>query len=109
MAKRPYRYQRYRRPKTPAPKNGWVRSELARLTGLHESTVHYYINRHFIRPIERRGTASRYARRDLMCLLGLMRLKTEGEATLAQNKRKLDANEHLWSTGNVLRCYLVWN
>ncbi len=90
--KRPYVYRKYRRPETPAPTNGWVRSELAQLTGLRESVVHYYINRHIIRPIARRGTVSRYSRRDLMRLLGVMRLKKEDEeTTLAQQKQKLDA------------------
>lgn len=80
----------YHRPKTPAPKNGWLLGDLARLTELPETTVRYYLQRHVIEPIEIRGTATRYDRHNLLRLLGVMRLKVEEESTLAEKKRKLD-------------------
>jgi len=94
------------RPKTPPPKNGWLLEELAQLTGLRETTVRYYMNQHIIHRIELRGAATRYDRRDLLRLLGIMRLKREEESTLAEKKRKLDemGNEGLerWLRTGVL-------
>ena len=81
----------YHRPKTPAPKNGWLLSELARLTELPETTVRYYLQRRFIEPIEIRGTATRYDRGSFLRVLGIMRLKVEEDSTLAEKKRKLNA------------------
>jgi hypothetical protein len=49
------------------------------------------VQQRLIRPIERRGTATRYDRRELLRLLGLTRLKHEGKSTLAEKKRKLEA------------------
>ena len=92
---RRYRYTgrrvAYHRPKTPAPKNGWLLSELARLTELPETTVRYYLQLRIIEPIEIRGTATRYGRHSLLRLLGVMRLKVEEDSTIAEKKRKLDA------------------
>ena len=45
----------YHRPKTPAPKNGWLLGELARLTELPETTIRYYLQLRIIEPIEIRG------------------------------------------------------
>jgi len=81
----------YHRPKTPAPKNGWLLSELAQLTELPETTVRYYLQRRFIKPIEIRGTVTRYDRHSFLRVLGIMRLKGEEDSTLAEQKRKLDA------------------
>jgi len=79
------------RPKTPAPQNGWLLAELARLTDLPETTLRYYGAQKLIRPIQRRGTATRYGRNDLMLLLGLARLKSDETSTLADKKGKLEA------------------
>jgi DNA-binding transcriptional MerR regulator len=84
------RFKRHR-PKTPAPKNGWLLTELARVTGLTASTIRYYVQQRLIRPMERRGTQTRYARPELLRLLGLVRLRNEGKSTLEQRKRQLDA------------------
>ena len=81
----------YHRPKTPAPKNGWLLSELARLTELPETTIRYYLQLRIIEPIEIRGTATRYGRRCLLRVLGILRLKSEEDSTIAEKKRKLDA------------------
>jgi DNA-binding transcriptional MerR regulator len=79
------------RPKTPAPQNGWLLAELARLTDLPETTLRYYVAQKLIRPIQRRGTATRYGRNDLMLLLGFVRLKSDEVTTLVEKKRKLEA------------------
>jgi hypothetical protein len=55
------------------------------------STVQYYARRHLLRPLQFRGTATRYQRRELLVLLGLRQLETEGKSTLADRKRRLDA------------------
>lgn len=80
-----------RRPKTPAPKNGWLLAELAQLTELSETTVRYYVQQRLLRPIERRGTATRYDRRELLRLLGFKRLKYDDKQTLAEKKRQLES------------------
>ncbi len=80
-----------KRPRTPAPKGGWLLAELARLTEIPETTLRYYCAQKLIRPIQRRGTATRYGRNDLMLLLGLSQLKNDEVSTLADKKRKLEA------------------
>lgn len=84
-------FNKRRRPNTPAPKTGWVLAELAQLTELPESTIRYYLNRRLIRPSEFRGTITRYQRRELMRLVAILRWKTEGELTLAEITRRLNA------------------
>ena len=83
--------RRRRRPKTPAPKNGWLLGELAQLTGLSETTVRYYVQQKLLRPIERRGTATRYDRRELLRLVAFLRLRMDGKLTLGEKKRNLDS------------------
>ena len=79
------------RPKTPAPKAGWLLAELAQLTGLSVTTVRYYVQKRILRPFEFRGTVTRYQRPELLRLLGILRLKTEDNLTLADKKQRLDA------------------
>ena len=81
----------HRRPKTPAPKTGWLLAELAELTGLPATTLRYYVQQGLLRPAEFRGTLTRYQRPQLLRLLGLLRLKSEGKSTLAAKQRRLDA------------------
>jgi DNA-binding transcriptional MerR regulator len=90
---------RRRRPKAPAPKHGWLISELAELSEVPFSTVRYYVQLRLLRPIERRGTATRYDRNQFLLLLGLLRLKSDEKSTLAEKKKRLDAmgNEKLES------------
>ncbi len=52
--------------------------------------MRYYVRQHLLRPLEFRGTATRYQRRELLLLLGLRQLETEGKSTLADKKRRLD-------------------
>jgi DNA-binding transcriptional MerR regulator len=66
-------------------------AELAQLSGQPVTTVRYYVQERILRPLEFRGTATRYPRRELLRLLGLQRLKLEGKSSLVEMTRKLDA------------------
>lgn len=94
MARKRDRWTRERanrvRPTSQAPKDGWLLTELAQLTEIPASTVRYYVQQRLLRPIEFRGTATRYSRRELMMLLGLHRLEVEGDLTLIERKRRLE-------------------
>jgi DNA-binding transcriptional MerR regulator len=81
----------HRRPKVPAPKTGWLLTELATITGLSVTTLRYYVQQHLLRPAEFRGTLTRYQRPELLRLLGIVRLKSEGKSTLAEKQRRLDS------------------
>lgn len=83
-------WTRRSRPKTPAPKTGWVIAELSQLTGLPIRRIRYYAAEDLIRPLELRGTATRYQRRELLRLLALPLLRPDGQFRLAEIKRKLD-------------------
>jgi DNA-binding transcriptional MerR regulator len=78
------------RPKTPAPKTGWLMAELARLSQLPRRRIRFYLEHRLIEPSEFRGTATRYQRRELLRVLGIARLRAETGANLAEIKRKLD-------------------
>lgn len=80
------------RPKTPAPKTGWLLKDLSSLTAISIRTLRNYIAAGIIRPIEFRGTATRYARRDFLRLLRLLRMHTTAhKLRLSEVKQKLDA------------------
>jgi DNA-binding transcriptional MerR regulator len=64
---------------------------ISALTGLSLTTLRYYLQQRILRPIELRGTSTRYQRTDLLRLLGIMRLKSEGKSTLAEKQRRLDS------------------
>jgi DNA-binding transcriptional MerR regulator len=81
----------HHRPKTPAPKTGWLLAELAALTGLPVTTLRYYVQQGLLRPAEFRGTLTRYQRPELLRLLGIVRLKSEGKSTLAEKRSRLDS------------------
>ena len=70
---------------------GWLLAEIAELTGLSLTTLRYYLQQRILRPIELRGTSTRYQRTDLLRLLGIMRLKSDGKSTLAEKQRRLDS------------------
>ena len=44
-----------------------------------------------MKPTELRGTLTRYERPELLRLLGIVRLKSEGKSTLAEKQRRLDS------------------
>jgi DNA-binding transcriptional MerR regulator len=95
MVRKRDRYTRLRaersRPRAPAPKSGWLIADLARITELPLRTLQYYVHLKLIEPIELRGTSTRYQRRELLHLLGIVRTKAEGGISLADAKRKLEA------------------
>ena len=64
---------RKRRPRTPAPTEGWVIRELARMTETTVRTLRNYVTAGLITPLELRGTSTRYARRELLRLLAVLR------------------------------------
>ena len=79
------------RPKTPAPKEGWLMAELSRISGMTVRRLRDYVARDLIAPIERRGTATRYARSQLVRLMAIKRMRAELELELAEIKRRMDA------------------
>jgi DNA-binding transcriptional MerR regulator len=78
------------RPKTPAPTTGWVISELSQITGMSVRRLRDYVARDLITPLERRGTATRYQREQLVRLVAIKRLRAEEELDLAEIKRRID-------------------
>lgn len=66
-------------------------AELAERAGTPISTLRYYVQQRLLRPIERRGTATRYERRELLRLLGFLRLKGDDTATLAEKKKNFES------------------
>ena len=101
MVRKHYWHTRMRakrsRPRTPAPKEGWLLAELAQLTQLPVRTLRYYAHKKLIAPIELRGTQTRYPRRALLLLLGIVRMQAQTRLSLTQIKRQLDTlgNEQL--------------
>lgn len=83
--------QRRRRPRTPAPTEGWLIRELAEMTETTVRTLRNYVTAGLITPLELRGTSTRYARRELLRLLAVLRARKETKLTLAAIKQKLDA------------------
>jgi DNA-binding transcriptional MerR regulator len=82
--------EKHRRPKTPPANTGWLMADLARLTGISLRTVRYYVELGLLQPIELRGTATRYARRELFRLLCVLRMKTAPGSSLSAIKKELD-------------------
>jgi DNA-binding transcriptional MerR regulator len=86
------RYTRLRakrtRPKTPAPKTGWVIAELACIAQVPVRRLRHYVQMDLIQPSEFRGTATRYQRRELLRLLGIQRMRAE-HASLSKIKHTL--------------------
>jgi DNA-binding transcriptional MerR regulator len=84
------RDQRRRRPKHPAPLDGFLLHDVSRLTAVPIRTLRDYIQRGLLRYSERRGTLTRYPRSEVIRLLGAIRLKTQTKATWAAIKRQVD-------------------
>jgi DNA-binding transcriptional MerR regulator len=95
MVRKRDRYTRARakrsRPKTPAPKTGWLIAELAALSETPIRTLRYYVEQRLLRPSEFRGTATRYQRRELLRLFAILRLQSETKLTLSEIRAQLDA------------------
>ena len=68
------------RPALPGPTDGWVIAELARIARVPLRTLRYYVQLNLLAPSEFRGTATRYQRRELLRLFGILRLKSEARS-----------------------------
>jgi DNA-binding transcriptional MerR regulator len=77
------------RPTTPAPKPGWLIGQLADMCGVSIRTLRYYVQLDLLEPSEFRGNITRYQRRELLRLVGVLRLQAETRLTLIDIKRKL--------------------
>ncbi len=99
MVRKRSRYTRARakrrRPKTPAPRDGWLIAELAELSKVSIRTLRSYVSRGLLRHTEFRGTLTRYPRSELVRLLGVLRLRAESKETLSAIKRRLDAQSEV--------------
>jgi len=58
-----------KRPRTPVPTAGWTIRELSAMTGVTVRTLRNYVSAGLITPMELRGNATRYQRKDLMELI----------------------------------------
>jgi DNA-binding transcriptional MerR regulator len=65
--------------------------ELSQMTQTTIRTLRNYVTAGLITPLERRGTSTRYGRRELLRLLAVLRARKETKLTLAAIKQKLDA------------------
>ena len=82
---------RGRRPKHPAPRDGFLLADVARLTAVPLRTLRDYVRRGLLHYSERRGTITRYPRSEVVRLLGALRLKTRTKGTWVEIKRRVDA------------------
>jgi DNA-binding transcriptional MerR regulator len=80
-----------RRPKTPAPKTGFLLRELSQLSGVKVRTLRDWVAKDLLRPLQIRGTQTRYARSELIRLIAILRLRAETKLPFPQIKRKLEA------------------
>lgn len=80
-----------KRPKRPAPKTGWVISELSQISAVPVRRLRHYVAVGLFKAPERRGTATRYQRDALLRLIAVVRLLAQGRFTLQKIKRQLDA------------------
>ena len=80
-----------KRPNTPAPKVGWLIAELANIAQVPLRTLRYYVQLNLLEPSEFRGTSTRYQRREVLGLLGIVRMLAETRLSLVEIKRKLHA------------------
>jgi DNA-binding transcriptional MerR regulator len=84
------RDRRRRRPKHPAPQDGFLLHQVAHLTGVPVRTLRDYVRRGLLHYSERRGTITRYPRSEVIRLLGALRLKAQTKATWSEIKQQLD-------------------
>lgn len=66
-------------------------SELSQITGLPVRRLRDYVFRDLIQPLERRGTATRYSRSQLVRVIAIKRMRGESGLELAEIKRRMDA------------------
>ncbi|MEY2929265.1 MAG: hypothetical protein RL033_14 [Pseudomonadota bacterium] len=89
------RYTRERskraRPSTPAPEAGGTINQLSLITQLSVRRLRRYVELGIMAPLELRGTATRYQRREMLRLLVSLQLKAETQFTLSEIKLQLDS------------------
>jgi DNA-binding transcriptional MerR regulator len=92
------RLPRYRRPdrrrnrvRRPPPKDGFLVRDLARLAGVSVPTIKRYVRHGLLAPVPFYGTATRYPHDYLMSVLALRYWRAQGNKTLAELRRRLDA------------------
>jgi DNA-binding transcriptional MerR regulator len=89
-----------RRPKTPAPTDGFFIRDVARLTGISVRTLRDYVQRGLLRHSALRGTLTRYPRREVIRLFAALSLRAQSKTTWAEVKRQLapltDARLETW-------------
>jgi len=94
MIRKRDRYTRARdrgqRPKHPAPREGFLLADVARLTAVPVRTLRDYVRRGLLRYSERLGTITRYPRSEVVRLLGALRLKSLTKATWVEIKRRVE-------------------
>lgn len=90
--------RRYRRPdrrrnrvRRPPPQEGFLVRDLARLAGVSIPTIKRYVRHGLLAPVPFYGTATRYPRDYLTRVLALRYWRAQGNKTLAELRRRLDA------------------
>jgi hypothetical protein len=95
MARKRNAYTRARdkrtRPKTPAPTDGLLIHDIARLTAIPVRTLRDYVQRGLLRHSALRGTLTRYPLCEVRRFVAALRLKAQSKTTWAETKRKVDA------------------
>ena len=82
--------EREGRPWFASTTTGWVISELSKITEVPVRRIRYYVEHGFIRPLEIRGTSTRYQRNELLRLLAIPYIRTEKTWKLDALKRELE-------------------
>jgi len=81
----------YVRPSRAQPKTGWSLRQLANLSGVTARTIRLYMQRDVLPRPPFLGSATRYQRRQLLCLLAIRRLLVSEKLTLASIRTRLQA------------------
>jgi DNA-binding transcriptional MerR regulator len=110
MVRKRYWYNRTRakrpRPKTPAPRDGFLIADVARLTDVPVRTLRDYVRRGLLCYSEARGRITRYPRVEVRRLLVALRLRAQKRAPWAAIKAELrafdDARLEAWLAAQQL-------
>ena len=79
------------RPSRAKPKTGWTLRQLASLSGLSPRTLHLYLQRGVLPRPPFKGSATRYQRRELLCLLAIRRLRETERLPLDAIRKRVQA------------------
>lgn len=80
----------YVRPSRAKPKTGWTLRQLGQLTGVTPRALRLYLQRRVLPSAPFKGSATRYQRKHVLCVLAIQRWLAEGQ-TLAQIRPRLHA------------------